>query len=171
MSAPYWFALFIALLLLVSSVVVARRYYKSYIGYGWVLEYDKKSGFGRVLSRLVKGPAGKAGVYHGDLLLSLDGRPLSFASGKDMVAFWKRELASLKMGDKKKFVLRRGEETFARTLEVELILGSIPVYEPLAELTDEDRTYIKEGIAYDTRVGQWFQTRRMSDAAFNRIFG
>lgn len=171
MPAPYWFALVAATVLVFSSAFVGWRYYKSYIGYGWVLQYERDSGFGRVLSRLVKGPAGKAGVVHGDLVLSCNMTPLSFATPEDMVSHWKQEVAKLKIGDKNTFRVKRGGEVLELELEAGLILGSIPVYGRLPALSDEDREHVKEGLLYDMKVGQWVVTRRPRPLQLEELLG
>ena len=171
MSTGYWLVFAASLVLLIPAAWQVRRYLKSYIGFGWVLEYDKQTGFGRVLSRLTKGPAGKAGIYQGDILLSCELSPLSFASAAEMKEFWKKEIQRLKVGDRKNFRIRRDGKVLKFELEAEVIYGRIPVYDPLPRIPDEERHLYSEGLMYDKRVSQWVPTRRLSEAALDEILG
>ncbi len=73
-------------------------------------DQDKQDGL-RILGVSPDGPGDKAGLEHGDVLTSINGKTLTGVSPKDAMDVLIGELESVKPGDKVKVAYRRGDKT------------------------------------------------------------
>jgi len=163
--------LFVLLILTTAAYLHSRRY----VGFGWILGWygkDRPMQGVFVLSRLLESPAHKAGVYKLDQLLEYDGTPMQFDSNEAFKSFWAAR-RKLLPGQRIKCKLRRNNLVFEVTLEAAVIKGAIPVHLPMSMPQQGDADYhdYHYGLAYCTRTGEYVQTKRLSDAALDRILG
>lgn len=177
-----WGAKFLIYPLLVVSTLwllwEVRKWRHRYVGFGWELGWygpNKPVQGAVVLSRLLNSPAHKAGIYGqlDETLLSYNGVPMQFDSAKDFKEFFKKERRSLKVGDVRTCMFKRGNAVFEVTMTAETIQGPIPVYLPTAHPSPFDVDYhdYHYGMVVCSRTGYWIPTMRLSDEYFNRLFG
>lgn len=169
----------LAPLLLVAVVIVAVGFYRRwrrYVGFGFMLGYYDEGRIVegvRVLSRLIESPAGRAGIQKWDRIVGVNDEVLSIKKPGELTAFWGKFSRTLKAGDRVKFNIQRGFDTFEVELVAEVIQGPIPVHLPRARPSPDDVDYhdYHYGMAVCTRTGEWVPTMGLSDSVIKRIFG
>ncbi len=139
------------------------RFFKQwYVGFGWLLDYDKKSQQVYIVSRLLDSPSGRAGVKNKSRLLNYNGIPLIFSSGQEWLQFFE-SLPKLRNGEERSFLIQEGKEVRSITLRATVIRGPIPYY---AEFTPQSQRKfdIVYGIRRCSRTDLYFETRRLNKA-------
>lgn len=132
---------------------------KPYIGYGWKLGW--RDGHVYVLSRLLKSPAGRAGVRIGSRVRTYAGHEMNFESA---IAFreFMENLVRPEPGASATFCLSVGDTEETITMVAEKIFPPIPYYPPLPPLDPSRRHLVNEGMFYCTLTGQIVPTRSVS---------
>lgn len=153
------------------------KYRHRYIGFGWVLDHYKEDGSTRIVSHLLKSPAGREKIPLGSQLLKWNEVNFEKLTREE---FQKRleKLQPLRIGEEAVSRIRYPEnaitkhldnDTFVVRMRAEIIQGPIPVHRDYSffPLQDDEWRY-KRGMAVCKRTGQWFPTVRLSEEALDR---
>ena len=124
----YGFVIGVILFTAVALFVIPPPKKRKYVGTGMVLEY--RLGYIYVASRLLKSPAGEAGIDVGSCLVSFEGAAMVFDEPEEFEAVW--EMVRPKDAKHKVQCVFElpSEEQKELTLPVAWIEGPIPVYVP-----------------------------------------
>ncbi len=151
-------------------MIVWPRFQLPRIGYGWVLDYRKKTSSVYIKTRLLKGPAGRAGIPIGAKLINFNGIKMNFGTRDEFIEAWKRirptkvsdcchGRISMPDGSSKEF-----------SMVAQIIWRRIPVYDGVISPNDETGN-TKQQFGICKRTGAWIFTTREAPAVLDRIFG
>lgn len=116
----------VLVLLFVLIVVNIRKYYNArVIDYGWILAWQDGNVY--VVTRLLKSPAGRAGVAIGNRILSWNDTPMSFASAAEFEA-WGHSHAPRTVGEKVRVVIAAYETRREVTMAADWVEKRIPIH-------------------------------------------
>jgi|GEM_PF-6757794 len=135
-----------------------------YIGFGWVLHYDPEQKNVMVYSRLIKGPAGRAGIEKGTVLLEENGVRLDFPTPEAFYTHFNKNEVLL-AGTIATYRIRHREQERIVSLTAELV-KRIRVYSNDLSIAPE---LIHHGIAFDTDTGDIVPTGSLSNEAIRRV--
>ncbi len=156
---------------LLAALLLARLGYRKYhrhVGIGVVFDhYPNRKVI--LVSRLLESPAARAGLSKGDRLISYNGQSMEDLFYSEFNRAFEA-VAPKKAGDIVRCVIARGETQLGFEMRAETIQGPIPIHPFPSAVSDDERPYIKEGLAVCRRTGEWIQTRRLSDYALDKIF-
>lgn len=125
-----------------------------YIGMGIVTDWDP-SGYRKVVSCVIKGPAGKAGIRAGDLIVRWDGIDTYACTEEargEILCKIDTRLQTLRLGSKVEFFMHRDGHDFRVQMEAGIIRHPIPV--PGVPHIHPDHVHrVQIGMRYDKRIG------------------
>lgn len=112
-----------------------RTHWKSWVGVGWIIEYNSDTRKITIPTYLLNSPAGRAKIKRGSVLLSRNGKKLLFETKEDFQA-WVTSWGAPVAGDEVTYCLLEpaGKDKWNErtvTLKYERLRGQIPYYAPL----------------------------------------
>ena len=148
-----------------------------YIGAGWVLNFKNDDGTVYVETRLLKSPAGVAGVHLGDRLVTYNGVDIAELNLGD-IALSEERFKKLKQalgfrdhrkGDWIDCILERNGELISVNMHADVIQGPIPIYALPPMIEPEDKHLLRTHVQVCEKTGVWVVTQSLSEHAINLV--
>ena len=146
-----------------------------YIGAGWVLNFKNDDGTVYVETRLLKSPAGAAGVHLGDRLVTYnDIAELNLGDiALSEERFKKLEQAlgfrNHHKGDPIDCILERNGELISVNMRAGIVQGPIPIYDLPPMIEPEDEHLFRTHLQVCKKTGVWVPTMSLSEHAIDLL--
>jgi hypothetical protein len=143
-------ALLLILFLYVFYKVLKRRYHthwKSWIGVGWMLDYNHVTKLVKIPTYFLDSPAGRAETKRGSILLARNGEEVPVFESKEDFITWVKSVVP-KVGESVTYRLKEpiGKDEWQErevTLQYEKLHGTIPRYVPLPTLEEQHQDWLQ----------------------------